>query len=70
MKKILSCLILTISAGCGSLSQQYVEADRLTFDALSPWVAEQSPPQEIEDLMTSWEVRLQKGEAEVSKKED
>lgn len=70
MKKILSCLIVTISAGCGSLSAQYVEADRLTYDALAPWVSEQSPPQDIKDLMTSWEVRLQKGEAEVSKKED
>jgi hypothetical protein len=65
MKKIALLLITTISLGCGSLNQQYVEADRATFDTLSPWIQAQNPPQHIEDVRQTWEIRLQKGEAEV-----
>lgn len=36
MKKLLGLVLAISLAGCGSLNEKYVEADRATYDAVAP----------------------------------
>jgi hypothetical protein len=61
---LMLCLAL---AGCASVPQDYVAADRATKNAVGPMLsitAQDHPDlkQPIDDLMVSWELRLKAAE--------
>ncbi len=52
-------------ASCGSLDAQYVEADRATYDSISPWVREKADPEADAAkilVLDSWKLRLETAE--------
>ena len=66
MKKFwILCAVFSL-AGCGP-GAGYIKADRLTKSAVEPWLAqyERDHPTErqgVEDVLTSWEMRLSSAE--------
>lgn len=52
-------------ASCGTVQEQYREADRATFDSLAPWVRAKADPVADESkllVLDSWELRLKTAE--------
>ena len=67
MKAVVLSLVLVL-AGCGSLHEQYVEADRQTYEFAAPklkeWAQSKTTPEDdewvgiVDDKLTSWEARI------------
>lgn len=61
-------LVLAALTGCGTVPKQYVEADRLTLEAVKPYMAdtikglEGDEKASLEGVMNSWETRVQAAE--------
>lgn len=52
-------------ASCGTVQEQYVEADRATYESIAPWVRAKADPVADEGkllVLDSWELRLKTAE--------
>lgn len=61
-------LSIPVLSGCGSLQEEYVKADRLTYEDLAPIVVRGANTLEPEDrdrklrTLATWDLRLKKAE--------
>lgn len=56
---------ILILGSCGTLDEQYVEADRATFNSLEPWIRTNADPVADESkilVLDSWKLRLETAE--------
>ena len=64
MKKVIFALTVVFMAGCGTIHEQYVEADRATLEALKPkLVPLMEQDKKVDNLVKSWEARIEAAEA-------
>ena len=73
---MLACLMLSTSVGCGSLQEDYVAADRETYDYAQPkleeWAKQKGDP-EWEEIVkvkgTAWDARITRAEKKLKEAE-
>lgn len=68
---ILSLLSLPLCS-CTSPREQYVQADRATYESLAPWVRQKADPANVEDQakvgdLEAWDLRIRAAEGEFNR---